>query len=194
MIDMFCLSHLTAILVRSDLHVVSEVKVDFDADFGSKYKIRKGVIVNEAEYEVYAPVALWLESIDLVLSRLRDATPGGLGRIRGISGSCQQHGSTYWGRDAEALLAGLKKWDEKNPKGLVDQLKDAFSHPFAPNWQDGSTQSQCDRFDAALGSAHRLAEVTGSAAHHVCLAFSCLVNFFNPFFLFSEPQRRSTNV
>ncbi|ROT35892.1 D-xylulose kinase [Sodiomyces alkalinus F11] len=156
---------LKAILVQSDLHVVSEVKVDFDADFGSKYKIRKGVLVNEAENGVFAPVALWLESIDLVLARLRDATPGGLGRIRGISGSCQQHGSTYWSRDAESLLAGLK-WDEKEPKGLVDQLTDAFSHPFAPNWQDGSTQAQCDRFDAALGSAHRLAEVTGSSAHH----------------------------
>ena len=119
------------------------------------------MLVNQAEGEVFAPVALWLESLDLVLQRLQEKnTP--LNRIRGISGSCQQHGSVYWGRQAEALLGGLKA-----DKALVDQLTDAFSHPYAPNWQDHSTQQECDQFDSTLGSAERLAEVTGSAAHHV---------------------------
>ncbi|KAK4039919.1 hypothetical protein C8A01DRAFT_16155 [Parachaetomium inaequale] len=151
---------LKAIVVQSDLTVVSDAKVDFDQDFGSKYNIKKGVLVNEDEGEVFAPVAMWLESLDLVLQRLQDKnTP--LNRIRGISGSCQQHGSVYWSRQAEALLGALK-----SDKPLVDQLKDAFSHPYAPNWQDHSTQQECDQFDAKLGSADRLAAVTGSAAHH----------------------------
>ncbi|KAK4123258.1 xylulose kinase-like protein [Parathielavia appendiculata] len=151
---------LKAIVVQSDLQVVSDAKVDFDQDFGAKYGIKKGVLLNEDEGEVFAPVALWLDSVDLVLQRLREKnTP--LNRIRGISGSCQQHGSVYWGRQAETLLGGLK-----SDKALVDQLKDAFSHPYAPNWQDHSTQQECDQFDAKLGSAERLAEVTGSAAHH----------------------------
>jgi len=155
------LTALPAIVVQSDLHVVSEAKVDFDADFASKYDIRKGVHQNEAEGEVFAPVAMWLEAVDLVLDRLKEHnTP--MERIRGISGSCQQHGSVYWSHDAEKLLAAL---DPKTP--LVDQLKPAFSHPFAPNWQDHSTQAECDKFDAALGTAAHLAEVTGSAAHHV---------------------------
>ncbi|KAL2132671.1 hypothetical protein VTI74DRAFT_3541 [Chaetomium olivicolor] len=151
---------LKAIVVQSDLNVVADAKVDFDQDFGAKYGIKKGVLVNDDEGEVFAPVALWLESLDLVLQRLKEKnTP--LNRIRGISGSCQQHGSVYWSRQAEALLAGLRA-----DKALVDQLTDAFSHPYAPNWQDHSTQQECDQFDAKLGSAERLAEVTGSAAHH----------------------------
>jgi xylulokinase len=147
--------------VQSDLTVVYDAKVDFDQDFGAKYGVKKGVLVNKDEGEVFAPVAMWLESLDLVLQRLQDKkTP--MNRIRGISGSCQQHGSVYWSAQAESLLGGLK-----GDKPLVDQLKDALSHPYGPNWQDHSTQHECDKFDAALGSAERLAEVTGSAAHHV---------------------------
>lgn len=107
-------------------------------------------------------MAMWLEALDLVLSRLRETnTP--LHRIRGISGSCQQHGSVYWSHDAESLLAGLKA-----DKTLVEQIgKDAFSHPYAPNWQDHSTQKECDLFEKEMGTPERLAAVTGSAAHHV---------------------------
>jgi xylulokinase len=53
---------------------------------------------------------------------------------------------------------------------IVDQLEKAFSHPYSPNWQDASTQSQCDSFDVELGSPEKLADATGSSAHHVCHA------------------------
>lgn len=104
---------------------------------------------------------MWLESLDLVLRRLKEQnTP--LHRIRGISGSCQQHGSVYWSRDAAKLLGSMS-----SDKSLAEQLAPgAFSHPYSPNWQDHSTQHQCDRFDEHFGTAQRLAEVTGSAAHH----------------------------
>ncbi|KAM7195737.1 putative xylulose kinase [Rhypophila sp. PSN 637] len=149
-----------AIVVQSDLHVVSSAKVDFDADFGPKYNITKGVLTNEDEGSVFAPVAMWLEALDLVLERLREAkTP--LHRVRGISGSCQQHGSVYWSREADSLLAGLSE-----KKNLVEQMTGAFSHPYAPNWQDHSTQHECDLFEKEMGTAERLAAVTGSAAHH----------------------------
>ncbi|KAH7418434.1 hypothetical protein BKA64DRAFT_717160 [Cadophora sp. MPI-SDFR-AT-0126] len=151
---------LKAIVITSELKVLYEAKTDFDADL-SKYSIKKGVHVNEAEREVYAPVAMWLEAVDLVLQRLKEkGTP--FQRIKGISGAGQQHGSVYWSKSGEELLGTL------DPKGtLVDQLsKTAFAHPFSPNWQDGSTQKECDLFDAELGSAEKLAEVTGSKAHH----------------------------
>ncbi|ELQ38001.1 xylulose kinase [Pyricularia oryzae] len=151
---------LKAILVSSDLSVVSEAKVDFDADFGAKYSLTKGVLVNSNEGEVFAPVAMWLESLDLVLDRLRERKAP-LDRVRGISGACQQHGSVFWSDAAASELSGLS-----SDKPLVEQLTDAFSHPFAPNWQDHSTQAECDEFDGKLGSKHKLAEVTGSAAHH----------------------------
>ena len=143
--------------------MLHEVKVDFDADL-SKYGIQKGVHVNEAEREVYAPVAMWLEAVDLVLQRLKGkGVP--FHRIKGISGAGQQHGSVYWSKTGEELLGSLKP-DET----LVDQLSaKAFAHPFSPNWQDASTQKECDSFDAELGSAEKLAQVTGSKAHHVSL-------------------------
>ncbi|KAH8910021.1 actin-like ATPase domain-containing protein [Coniochaeta sp. PMI_546] len=104
---------------------------------------------------------MWLESLDLVFRRLKEKNAP-INRIRGISGSCQQHGSVYWSRDAEQLLGALLP-----EKDLAEQLSPgAFSHPHAPNWQDHSTQQECDRFDAQLGTADRLAEVTGSSAHH----------------------------
>lgn len=147
-------------MVSSSLKVRYEAKVDFDADL-SKYGIKKGVHVNEVEREVYAPVAMWLEAVDLVLQRLSEKScPFHL--IKGISGSGQQHGSVYWSQKGEEVLGAL---DTK--KSLVEQLKDTFAHPWSPNWQDASTQEECDAFDRELGSEETLAEVTGSKAHHV---------------------------
>lgn len=137
-----------------------EAKVDFDGDL-SKYGIKKGVHVNEAEREVYAPVAMWLEAVDLVLQRLKD-TSCPFERIKGISGSGQQHGSVYWSRDGEDVLGNLQA-----EKSLVEQLKHTFGHPWSPNWQDASTQAECDAFDGELGGEEELARVTGSKAHHV---------------------------
>lgn len=154
-------------MVSSSLKVHYEAKVDFDADL-SKYGIKKGVHVNEAEREVYAPVAMWLEAVDLVLRRLSEKLcPFHL--IKGISGSGQQHGSVYWSREGEDVLGALE-----TGKSLVDQLKDTFAHPWSPNWQDASTQAECDAFDRELGGEEMLADVTGSKAHHVSSIFFSL--------------------
>ena len=152
----------TAIVIKSDLRVVASTKIDFDTDMGGTYPICKGVLANKQLGEVYAPVAMWFQSIDLVLSRLVE-TGIDLSKVRGLSGSCQQHGSVWWGPEAESRLGAL---DENMT--LPEQLEGALSHPFAPNWQDHSTQAECDELDQLFGSAKKLANVTGSAAHHVC--------------------------
>jgi xylulokinase len=158
------------IIVGSDLKLIHEAKVDFDADF-AKYGIEKGVLTNPSEGEVFAPVALFLEAIDLVLARLKEQGAD-FSKIQGISGAGMQHGTVFWSNDAEKILGGLD-----GSKTLLEQLqpgsekgegKGAFSHPFSPNWQDASTQKQCEQFDATLGSQEKLAEATGSSAHHVC--------------------------
>lgn len=143
------------------MKVLYEAKTDFDADL-PKYGTKKGVFVKEATSAVYAPVAMWLEAVDIVLQRLKDkGTP--FQKIKGISGAGQQHGSVYWNNTGEEMLGKLKPEET-----LVDQLaKAAFAHPFSPNWQDGSTQKECDKFDAELGSPEKLAQITGSKAHHV---------------------------
>jgi len=126
------------------------------------------VLTNEAEGEIFAPVAMWLDAINVVLQRLKDQ---GLNfqHIKGMSGAGMQHGTVFWSNEAEGLLSKLDPH-----KSLAEQLepdaKDApraFSHPHSPNWQDHSTQKQCDAFDAELGSPETLAQVTGSKAHHV---------------------------
>ncbi|KKY25329.1 putative d-xylulose kinase [Phaeomoniella chlamydospora] len=150
---------LKGLVVTSELKVVHIAKFDFDAD-SSGFNIEKGVLTNKAENEVFAPVALWLQALDSVLTQLkRDGAP--LERIRGVSGAGQQHGSVYWSAEAEILLASLN-----SSKTLEEQLPGAFSHPYSPNWQDASTQKECDEFDALLGSEEALANVTGSKAHH----------------------------
>ncbi|KAL6715699.1 hypothetical protein ACLMJK_006660 [Lecanora helva] len=139
-----------AIAVTSNLKVVHEAIFDFDAD-AADFGIKKGVLTNEAEREVYAPVAMWLRAIDVVLQRLLD---------KGIDFS-RIRGSVYWNEQGEHLLKNL----DKN-RTLETQLNQAFSYPYSPNWQDASTQEQCDAFDHQLGNEADLALNTGSKAHH----------------------------
>ena len=150
---------LKGLVVTADLKVVYDAKFDFDADaFG--FNVTKGVLMNEAEHEVFAPVAMFLQAIDNVLDKLRTS---GLRfkDIKGISAAGMQHGSVFWNANAETLLSSLDP-----DKTLQQQLDGAFSHPFSPNWQDASTQKECDEFDIALGSPEALAQATGSSAHH----------------------------
>lgn len=151
---------LKGLVVNSELKVEYVAKFDFDAD-SHGFPVKKGVLNNEAEHEVFAPVALWLQALDSVLESLRKQ---GLdfSRVKGISGAGQQHGSVYWGQEAEQLLRSLD-----SSKSLEAQLEGAFSHPYSPNWQDSSTQKECDEFDEALGDPEHLAQASGSKAHHV---------------------------
>ncbi|EFE31685.1 uncharacterized protein ARB_01284 [Trichophyton benhamiae CBS 112371] len=150
---------LKGLVVSSDLKVVFVAKFDFDSD-SRGFSVTKGVQTNEAEKEVFAPVAMWLQALDAVLHDLQQQ---GLdfGRVKGISGAGQQHGSVYWNESVEQILGSLDA-----AKTLEDQLPAALSHPYSPNWQDASTQRECDEFDAFLGSEEELAKVTGSKAHH----------------------------
>jgi xylulokinase len=160
-------------VVKSNLKLIYEAKVDFDADL-SHYGIQKGILTNPDKGEIFAPVAMWLEAIDLIMSRLKEQSLD-FAKVKGISGAGMQHGTVFWGEGADTLMGSLDPTKE-----LLDQLKprdkkkgDVFSHPFSPNWQDSSTQKQCDEFDKALGSPEKLAEVTGSSAHHVSLPSYC---------------------
>lgn len=99
----------------SNLKLVHEAKVDFDKDLG-KYGIEKGVLTNPSEGEVFAPPTMWLDAVDLVLGRLKDA---GLdfSRVMGVSGAGMQHGTVFWSQNAEKLLASLDA-----SKSLAGQL------------------------------------------------------------------------
>lgn len=150
---------LKGLAVSSDLKSVGQATFDFDKD-SKGFQVEKGVLTNEAEKEVFAPVALWLQALDTVLRRLQENGVD-LSRVRGISGAGMQHGSVFWNANAEPLMSALDP-----SKSLEAQLDGAFSHPYSPNWQDASTQEECDEFDKQLGNPEKLANVTGSKAHH----------------------------
>lgn len=94
---------LKGIAITFDLKVAYEEIFDFDAD-ATRYGIKKGVLTNEAEHEVYAPVMMWLYAIDVILQRMHDQGIN-FRRVRAISGAGQQHGSVYWSRDGEHALS-----------------------------------------------------------------------------------------
>ncbi|CAE6449799.1 unnamed protein product [Rhizoctonia solani] len=149
----------SAISVGSDQVLVSAT-VNFDKDL-PRHNTSNGSIVSVAgDGEITTPVALFLDAVDLVMQRLKDA---GLefGRVLAVGGAAQQHGSVYWSPSATALLANL------NPKeSLTDQLaSDAFSIPNAPIWQDFSTAKECRIIEAAVGGPQALSDLTGSRAY-----------------------------
>ena len=162
---------LKAIIVDSQLKVRNEVRFEFDVD-AKGYDVEKGVLTNEELHEVYAPVAMWLQAIDVVMDRLK-AEGLDFSQIKAISGAGQQHGSVYWSSQGEEALKNL---DSSNT--LEKQLDHAFSHPFSPNWQDASTQAECDLFDKELSSEEQLANVTGSKAHHVSQAMRLCIRLW----------------
>ena len=81
---------LKGICVTSSLQVVDEATFDFDTD-AVGHPVVKGVFTNEVEREVYAPIAMWLQGIDVVLSRLH-ARGIDFSNVASLSGAGQQHG------------------------------------------------------------------------------------------------------
>ncbi|KAL8823518.1 MAG: hypothetical protein Q9191_005780 [Dirinaria sp. TL-2023a] len=150
---------LKGIAVTPDLKVLHQAKFDFDAD-SIGYGTTKGVLTNEKEREVYAPVAAFLQALDGVLQRLKQDGID-FSTVRAVSGAGMQHGSVYWSEEGDRALQELDPG-----RGLEAQLESAFSWPYSPNWQDASTQKECDEFDAFLGDEWKLAANTGSKAHH----------------------------
>jgi xylulokinase len=98
---------LKALVATSELKVVQVAKFDFDTD-SCGFAIKNGVITNEVEHEIFAPVSMWIQALDGVLRMLKDQ---GLdfSHVKGVSGAGQQHGSVYWSLDAEARLTPWRR-------------------------------------------------------------------------------------
>ncbi|QPG76966.1 hypothetical protein FOA43_004360 [Brettanomyces nanus] len=136
-------------------------KVDFDADYGGVYHIKNGVISVEETGEICAPVAMWIEAVELVFKRMEDDNFP-FEKVRAMSGSCQQHGSVYWSREASELFGKLS-----TSKTLVEQLSpNGFTFQIAPNWQDHSTAPEIEAFEKQVGGSQELSDITGSRAHY----------------------------
>lgn len=148
---------LKGVIVDANLMTVTSSKVEFDVDIPS-YKTVKGVYAKGKE--IVAPVAMWLEALDLLMKRLSQV-PGVLERLAVVSGACQQHGSVFFNANAEQALKNLDQADD-----LCSALKDSLSWEMSPNWQDHSTGLECSKFEDAVGGKQQLADITGSRAHY----------------------------
>lgn len=78
---------LKAIVIAEDSQVVHDVAVGFDRDL-PHYGTTNGAIRGPGEGEVTSPVAMWLEALDILMQRMKDAGVN-FNNILGVSGAGQ---------------------------------------------------------------------------------------------------------
>ena len=105
---------LKAMVMRDDLHIVQESVVNFDKDL-PEFKTNGGVY--QSDLEATSPVQMWVKAIDTILHKLREEKVE-FSKIKGISGTGQQHGSVYWKCGAKEVLFSLD-----SSKSMEIQLK-----------------------------------------------------------------------
>ncbi|KAJ2825377.1 hypothetical protein FBU31_003733 [Coemansia sp. 'formosensis'] len=145
---------LKGIVIDSSGQILLETSILFDSQF-PEYHTTNGRHINGNT--ATAPVLMWVETIDLVISRVHGA--GLAHRIRAISGAAQQHGSVYWNHHGIEAIANLD-----TQRTLREQLAEAFTVLDSPVWEDSSTLEQCQRLEVWAGGSAELARISGSAA------------------------------
>ena len=149
---------LKAMVIDEQLRTVGEFAVNYDRDLPD-YRTQGGVHKHPDGLTVTAPALMWVQALDLLLARMREAAFP-FARVAAVSGSGQQHGSVWLKPGARAALQGLTA-----DRPLAEQLIGVFSVADSPIWMDASTRLQCEQREAAMGGAQRVAEITGSRAY-----------------------------
>jgi xylulokinase len=148
---------LSALLIDTD---AGKVVLDRSVNFGERlpqYKSPKGFLANQDASIKHSDPLMWVEALELVLQDLRAAGVD-LGKIRGISGAGQQHGSVY-------LSKSLDEVGDWSPSAsLAEQVRPLLSRATSPIWMDSSTSVECAEIARTVGGDERVADVTGSRA------------------------------
>ncbi len=148
---------LTAVLIDADSGGIEcQLSVNFGADL-PQYHSPSGFIPGGLGGEVHANPLMWLEALDLLLTRLAAATD--LSKVKLIAGSGQQHGSVYLDSSFDDRLASL---DTSLP--LAPQLAPALTRATSPIWMDTSTGVECAEITAAVGGSEVVCRHSGSVA------------------------------
>lgn len=134
--------------------IVADQSVNFGKDLPS-YDSPSGFIPGGRDGEVHADPLMWLDALDLLLTRLAQSTD--LSQIKVIAGSGQQHGSVYLGETFEKTVGKLA-----TPDSLSSQLAGSFSRPTSPIWMDTSTGKECAEIAAAMGGDAEVCARSGS--------------------------------
>ncbi|XP_067930344.1 xylulose kinase-like [Watersipora subatra] len=153
----FSTQSLKVVAVNDHFDVIIEESIKFD-DIG-KYKTSDGCHINPDGLTVTSPTIMWVDALDIVLGRLLQKGFN-FQAVKAISGAGQQHGSVYWKKGAEKVLASL------NPSSTLEtQLKHCFTLEESPIWMDSSTKKQCKYLEAAVGGSQAMTDLTGSRAY-----------------------------
>ncbi|MGB2091715.1 MAG: xylulokinase [Akkermansiaceae bacterium] len=137
--------------------IVHEASVNFEGDL-PHYQTTSGFVHGELPGEVFSDPLMWLEALDLLLTKLVDDGID-LSAIEAVSGSGQQHATVYLNEHFNTALAGLDA-----TANLKDQLAPCLSRPLSPIWMDSSTGEECEEISAAIGGNDELCRRTGSTA------------------------------
>eukprot|EP00092_Neocalanus_flemingeri_P014859 GFUD01016044.1.p1 GENE.GFUD01016044.1~~GFUD01016044.1.p1 ORF type:complete len:541 (+),score=138.72 GFUD01016044.1:243-1865(+) len=152
----FSTQQIKAVVINAGLEVTAETHVHFDSML-PEYRTYGGV--HTSGKRVTAPTIMWVKALDMLLDKLRVAGVE-FSKVAGISGAGQQHGSVYWRKGAEDILAGLQP-----ERFMHEQLSSAFSVQDSPIWMDCSTSEQCALLEASVGGPEKLSEISGSRAY-----------------------------
>lgn len=148
---------LSALIIDPDRGTVAhEDSVNFGRDL-PHYGSPSGFLPGGTGGEVHADPRMWIEALDLLLSRVAESFD--LSQITAIACSGQQHGSVYLDTTFSDRLAALDPTTR-----LVDQLAPALTRATSPIWMDTSTGSECSEIAAALGGNDEVCRRSGSVA------------------------------
>lgn len=134
--------------------VVLDESVNFGRDL-PHYASPHGFLANENPNIKHSNPLMWVEALDLLLSRVR-ASGFDLSAVRAVSGAGQQHGSVY----LSTPLSEAGKFP--TDRGLADSVRPLLSRASAPIWMDSSTSAVCSEIASAVGGDSVVTKVTGS--------------------------------
>lgn len=135
--------------------IAHEASVNFEKDL-PHYKTTSGFVHGDQPGEVFSDPLMWVEALDLLMTRLVDSGVD-LSCIEAISGSGQQHATVYLNEQINAALASLD-----HSKDLKQQIAPCLSRPLSPIWMDSSTNTECSEIATAMGGDTEVCRRTGS--------------------------------
>ena len=131
-------------------------EVDFEADL-EQSNAPQGVLSDPDPLVKHSDPLMWPAALDLLLKRMRDAGID-FARVRGISGSGQQHGTVY-------LKHGFPdSIDWTGVPDLTTAVAPLLSRRTSPIWMDSSTGVECAEITRAAGGTLQVRQRTGSPA------------------------------
>lgn len=135
--------------------IVAEESVNFGAAL-PQYNAPSGFIVGGKDDEVHADPLMWLDALELLLSKMKNDGVD-FSKISAISGAGQQHASVYLDSSFEDTLTNLN-----TQSSLSKQLGKCLARSTSPIWMDSSTVAECAEIAAAVGSDAEVCALSGS--------------------------------